>query len=103
MELGSIERERAALVVGGPGAGKGALVGELLRRRPAGVLCGRCAAGAPPLAPFVQMGMPAPADGDGPPEARRAAQPLPDAALHATVREAGLAYERLILESKQQR
>jgi hypothetical protein len=29
-----------------------------------------------------------------------AAQPLPDAALHATVREAGLAYERLILESK---
>jgi hypothetical protein len=31
------------------------------------------------------------------------AQPLPDAALHATVREAGLAYERLILESKQQR
>jgi type II secretion system (T2SS) protein E len=32
-----------------------------------------------------------------------AAQPLPDAALHATVREAGLAYERLILESKQQR
>jgi hypothetical protein len=31
-----------------------------------------------------------------------AAQPLPDAALHATVREAGLAYERLILESKGQ-
>jgi hypothetical protein len=29
-----------------------------------------------------------------------AAQPLPDAALHATVREAGLAYERLILEAK---
>jgi hypothetical protein len=29
-----------------------------------------------------------------------AAMPLPDAALHATVREAGLAYERLILESK---
>jgi hypothetical protein len=29
-----------------------------------------------------------------------AAQPLPDAALHATMREAGLAYERLILESK---
>jgi hypothetical protein len=29
-----------------------------------------------------------------------AAQPLPDAALHATIREAGLAYERLILESK---
>lgn len=29
-----------------------------------------------------------------------AAQPLPDAALHATVREAGLGYERLILESK---
>lgn len=29
-----------------------------------------------------------------------AAQPLPDAALHATVREAGLAYERVILESK---
>ena len=29
-----------------------------------------------------------------------AAQPLPDAALHATVREGGLAYERLILESK---
>ena len=29
-----------------------------------------------------------------------AAQPLPDAALHATVREAGLAYERLILEGK---
>jgi hypothetical protein len=29
-----------------------------------------------------------------------AAQPLPDAALHATVREAGLAYERLILETK---
>jgi hypothetical protein len=29
-----------------------------------------------------------------------AAQPLPDAALHATVREAGLAYERLILDSK---
>ncbi|MCU1280223.1 MAG: General secretory system protein domain protein, partial [bacterium] len=29
-----------------------------------------------------------------------AAQPLPDAALHATVREAGIAYERLILESK---
>jgi len=28
------------------------------------------------------------------------AQPLPDAALHATIREAGLAYERLILESK---
>ena len=31
-----------------------------------------------------------------------AAQPLPDAALHATVREAGLAYERLILEGKGQ-
>ncbi len=31
-----------------------------------------------------------------------AAQPLPDAALHATLREAGLAYERLILESKSQ-
>jgi hypothetical protein len=31
-----------------------------------------------------------------------AAQPLPDAALHATVREAGLAYERLILEGKAQ-
>jgi Type II secretion system (T2SS), protein E, N-terminal domain len=31
-----------------------------------------------------------------------AAQPLPDAALHATVREAGLAYERLILEAKAQ-
>jgi hypothetical protein len=31
-----------------------------------------------------------------------AAQPLPDAALHATVREAGLAYERLILEAKSQ-
>jgi hypothetical protein len=30
-----------------------------------------------------------------------AAQPLPDAALHATLREAGLAYERLILESKE--
>lgn len=30
-----------------------------------------------------------------------AAQPLPDAALHATVREAGLAYERLILAAKQ--
>jgi len=29
-----------------------------------------------------------------------AAMPLPDAALHATVREAGIAYERLILESK---
>jgi hypothetical protein len=29
-----------------------------------------------------------------------AAQPLPDAALHATVREAGLAYERLILDAK---
>ena len=29
-----------------------------------------------------------------------ASQPLPDATLHATVREAGLAYERLILESK---
>ncbi|HEX4458857.1 MAG TPA: hypothetical protein VIA18_12865 [Polyangia bacterium] len=29
-----------------------------------------------------------------------AAQPLPDAALHATLREAGLAYERLILEAK---
>jgi Type II secretion system (T2SS), protein E, N-terminal domain len=29
-----------------------------------------------------------------------AAQPLPDAALHATIREAGLAYERLILEAK---
>src|SRR5262249_26028361 len=29
-----------------------------------------------------------------------AAQPLPDAALHATVREAGLAYERIILEAK---
>jgi hypothetical protein len=29
-----------------------------------------------------------------------AAQPLPDAALHATTREAGLAYERLILEGK---
>lgn len=29
-----------------------------------------------------------------------AAMPLPDAALHATVREAGLAYERLILEAK---
>jgi hypothetical protein len=29
-----------------------------------------------------------------------AAMPLPDAALHATVREAGLAYERLILEGK---
>jgi hypothetical protein len=29
-----------------------------------------------------------------------AAQPLPDAALHATMREAGLAYERLILEAK---
>jgi hypothetical protein len=28
------------------------------------------------------------------------AQPLPDAALHATIREAGLAYERLILETK---
>lgn len=32
-----------------------------------------------------------------------AAMPLPDAALHATVREAGLAYERLILEAKGQR
>jgi hypothetical protein len=31
-----------------------------------------------------------------------AAQPLPDAALHATVREAGLAYERLIIEAKAQ-
>jgi len=31
-----------------------------------------------------------------------AAMPLPDAALHATVREAGLAYERLILEAKAQ-
>ncbi len=29
-----------------------------------------------------------------------ASQPLPDAALHATVREAGLAYERVILETK---
>jgi hypothetical protein len=29
-----------------------------------------------------------------------ASQPMPDAALHATTREAGLAYERLILESK---
>jgi hypothetical protein len=29
-----------------------------------------------------------------------AVQPLPDAALHATIREAGLAYERLILEAK---
>jgi hypothetical protein len=27
-------------------------------------------------------------------------QPLPDAALHATMREAGLAYERLIIEAK---
>ena len=34
--------------------------------------------------------------------ADRAALPLPDAALHATGREAGLAYERLILESKRQ-
>jgi hypothetical protein len=31
-----------------------------------------------------------------------AAQPLPDAALHATMREAGHAYERLILEAKAQ-
>ena len=33
--------------------------------------------------------------------ADRPTQPLPDAALHATVREAGLAYERLILSLKQ--
>lgn len=32
--------------------------------------------------------------------ADRANQPLPDAALHAVVREAGLAYERLILSAK---
>ena len=30
-------------------------------------------------------------------------QPLPSAALHATTREAGLAYERLILETKGRR
>ena len=32
--------------------------------------------------------------------ADNATMPLPDAALHATTREAGLAYERLILEAK---
>jgi hypothetical protein len=32
--------------------------------------------------------------------ADQATQPLPDAALHATTREAGLAYERLILGAK---
>jgi DNA-binding NtrC family response regulator len=70
MELGSIERNgelgrlaalydggaRAALVVGTAGAGKAALVGELLRRRPASPLCGRCVAGALPYEPFRQMG-----------------------------------------------
>jgi len=32
--------------------------------------------------------------------ADHATVPLPDAALHATTREAGLAYERLILHAK---
>ncbi|MGZ3427731.1 MAG: ATP-binding protein, partial [Polyangia bacterium] len=90
MELGVFGRERelgrlvglvdggarVALVVGGPAAGKAALVGELLRRRGADrIVCGRCVGGALPLQPFEQMGMPPPGDGaDGPWEARRAAQ-----------------------------
>ena len=77
MELGCIGRERelarlsavyatagarAALVVGGPGMGKAALVAELVRRwstaTPApAVLRGRCRAGAAPYEPFRQMAL----------------------------------------------
>src|SRR5262245_39609052 len=72
MELGGRDREltrlaglyeggaRVALVIGGEGAGKAGLVGGLLRRRPAGALCGRCVAGALPWEPFAQMGLPSP-------------------------------------------